>query len=102
MIRRIDLRGADAASVDYRASVPRAEFDVEAATHVVAPIIEAVRTGGADAGWHLKLPTGPDARTEVRMPLNDGPEPDEVPAELRDTVLAIVRDRRRRIRPSTR
>lgn len=48
------------------------------------------RTGGTDAGWHLKLPAGPDARTEVRAPL-DGNE--EVPAELRDVVLAIVRDR---------
>ena len=27
------------------------------------------RTGGLDAGWHLKLPAGPDARTEVtRLP----------------------------------
>ena len=25
------------------------------------------RTGGSDAGWHLKLPAGPDARTEVRL-----------------------------------
>ena len=24
------------------------------------------RTGGSDAGWHLKLPAGPGARTEVR------------------------------------
>ena len=48
------------------------------------------RTGGSDAGWHLKLPAGPDARTEVRAPLGDG---DEVPAELRDVVLALVRDR---------
>ncbi|BBY42075.1 CYTH and CHAD domain-containing protein [Mycolicibacterium celeriflavum] len=48
------------------------------------------RTGGADAGWHLKLPAGPDARTEVREPLG---EADEVPATLRDVVLAIVRDR---------
>ncbi|MGK2855182.1 MAG: CYTH domain-containing protein, partial [Microbacteriaceae bacterium] len=24
------------------------------------------RTGGADAGWHVKLPAGQDARTEVR------------------------------------
>jgi CHAD domain-containing protein len=46
------------------------------------------RTGGTDAGWHLKLPAGPDARTEVRAPLSD-----EVPEELRDVVLAIVRDR---------
>ncbi|CAB4687549.1 MAG: histidinol dehydrogenase [Actinobacteria bacterium] len=48
MIRRIDLRGAEA-PVDYRAAVPRAEFDVEAATHAVIPIIEAVRERGVEA-----------------------------------------------------
>ena len=51
-IRRIDLRGAagdGAAPVDYRAAVPRAEFDVEAATHAVRPIIDAVRERGVDA-----------------------------------------------------
>lgn len=50
------------------------------------------RTGGSDAGWHLKLPTGPEARTEVRMPL-DASGSDAVPEELVDVVLAIVRDR---------
>jgi CHAD domain-containing protein len=50
------------------------------------------RTGGPDAGWHLKLPAGPDARTEVRAPLDDG-EQHDVPTELLDVVLAIVRDR---------
>lgn len=49
MIRRIDLRGRPADSLDYRAVVPRAEFDIEAATHVVAPIIEAVRSRGVEA-----------------------------------------------------
>jgi CHAD domain-containing protein len=51
------------------------------------------RTGGEDAGWHLKLPAGPDARTEVRLPLGlaNGSEED-VPGELLDVVLAIVRD----------
>ena len=33
------------------------------------------RTGGPDAGWHLKLPAGPDARTEVRAPLDGGDAP---------------------------
>ena len=47
------------------------------------------RTGGGDAGWHLKLPAGPDARTEVRAPLGAEHDP---PAELIDVVLAIVRD----------
>ncbi|MCW2662840.1 MAG: hypothetical protein JWP83_3992 [Mycobacterium sp.] len=50
------------------------------------------RTGGHDAGWHLKLPSGPDARTEVGAPL-DASEQGTVPSELRDVVLAIVRER---------
>ena len=50
------------------------------------------RTGGLDAGWHLKLPAGSDARTEVRLPLSSE-APHQVPAELLDVVLAIVRDR---------
>ncbi|ALR11463.1 hypothetical protein MYCSP_08315 [Mycobacteroides saopaulense] len=48
------------------------------------------RTGGSDAGWHLKLPAGPDTRTELRLPL--GETGDTVPEELRDTVLAVVRE----------
>src|SRR5512142_2379161 len=27
------------------------------------------RTGGEDAGWHLKLPAGADTRDEIRLPL---------------------------------
>jgi CHAD domain-containing protein len=48
------------------------------------------RTGGSDEGWHVKLPAGPDSRTEVRAPLDGG---DGVPEALLDVVLAIVRDR---------
>jgi histidinol dehydrogenase len=40
---------SDGAPVDYRAVVPRADFDVEAALHVVRPICEAVRTRGVEA-----------------------------------------------------
>lgn len=46
------------------------------------------RTGGTDAGWHIKLPAGQDTRTEVRAPLEDA-----LPDEIRDVVAAIVRDR---------
>jgi histidinol dehydrogenase len=50
MIRRIDLRGAAPSEpVDYRAVVPRAEFDVEAAAHQVRPYLDAVRTRGVEA-----------------------------------------------------
>src|SRR5881628_45868 len=51
MIRRIDLRGGstDAVAPDYRALVPRADFDVEAALHVVRPICDDVRDRGVEA-----------------------------------------------------
>lgn len=49
MIQRIDLRGVDRGVVDYRAAVPRADFDVEAAVPAVHAICEAVRTRGLDA-----------------------------------------------------
>ncbi|GAA0283090.1 CYTH and CHAD domain-containing protein [Streptomyces polychromogenes] len=45
------------------------------------------RTGGEDAGWHLKLPVAPGVRDEVRTPLSDG-----IPPEL----AALVRSRTRR------
>jgi CHAD domain-containing protein len=48
------------------------------------------RTGGTDAGWHLKTPAGASSRTEHRLPLTDG---DDVPAELGAQVRSIVRTR---------
>ncbi|MET0765440.1 MAG: CYTH and CHAD domain-containing protein [Blastococcus sp.] len=47
------------------------------------------RTGGDDAGWHLKLPAGVGARSEVRMPL--GRATRTVPAALRQMVWARSR-----------
>lgn len=74
------------------------------------------RTGGPDAGWHLKLPSAADgdsaaapvggaartpvkARTEVGLPLSAG-EPGDIPAEL----LALTRGaaRGRPLRPVAR
>jgi len=45
------------------------------------------RTGGTDAGWHLKLPLGGDSRIEIRLP--PGRASRQVPAEL----AKLVRDR---------
>ncbi|WOX09655.1 CYTH and CHAD domain-containing protein [Streptomyces sp. N50] len=42
------------------------------------------RTGGDDAGWHLKVPVAPGVRDEIREPLSD-----TVP----DTLAALVRSR---------
>ncbi|RIJ69559.1 CHAD domain-containing protein [Nakamurella silvestris] len=48
------------------------------------------RTGGHDAGWHLKLPAGDDARTEYQVELGDSES--VVPAELLDHIRVLVRD----------
>ncbi|ELP68856.1 CHAD domain-containing protein [Streptomyces turgidiscabies] len=45
------------------------------------------RTGGSDAGWHLKLPVAPGVRDEIQVPLSD-----TVPDELAGLVRARVRE----------
>jgi CHAD domain-containing protein len=54
------------------------------------------RTGGDDAGWHLKLPAGPQTRQENRLP---GTSP-AVPEELAG--LVTVHTRGRPLRPVAR
>ena len=50
------------------------------------------RTGGTDAGWHLKLPAVQGARTEVGLPLASG-GPGNVPAEFVGLVRGAARGR---------
>src|SRR5688572_22006823 len=50
------------------------------------------RTGGEDAGWHVKLPRGADTRRELRWPL--GRATRTVPNDVLSPVRALVRDRR--------
>ena len=67
------------------------------------------RTGGADAGWHLKLPAADGARHELQLPLEDAAErldrtePDDGPAALGRRVpaqlLGLVRARLRGAEP---
>ena len=45
------------------------------------------RTGGSDAGWHLKFPVAPDIRDEIHAPLSD-----TLPRSLEGLVRARVRD----------
>lgn len=53
------------------------------------------RQGGADAGWHLKLPSGPDERTEYWLPLSAG-SGDQVPSDLAEMVGSHTKGRRLR------
>ncbi|WP_405932322.1 CHAD domain-containing protein [Streptomyces sp. NBC_00827] len=45
------------------------------------------RTGGSDAGWHLKLPVSQDVRDEIQAPLSD-----DLPRSLSGLVRSRVRD----------
>jgi CHAD domain-containing protein len=45
------------------------------------------RTGGADAGWHLKFPVSPGVRDEIRAPLSD-----TVPEDIAALVRSRIRD----------
>ncbi|MFJ8465180.1 CYTH and CHAD domain-containing protein [Streptomyces swartbergensis] len=45
------------------------------------------RTGGSDAGWHLKFPVAPGVRDEIHAPLSD-----TLPGDLAGLVRSRVRD----------
>ena len=97
MIRRIDLRGAasQGGPVDYRAAVPRAEFDVEAATHVVQPICDAVRTRGIDAITEFSERFDGVVQHDIRVPQD---AIDRALAELDPTLRAALEESVRRLR----
>ncbi|TQJ02116.1 histidinol dehydrogenase [Amycolatopsis cihanbeyliensis] len=49
MLNRTDLRGRVPSPAELRATLPRAEVDVDAALHQVRPVVEAVRDRGVPA-----------------------------------------------------
>jgi hypothetical protein len=59
-------------------------FDTADFRLAAAKITLRRRTGGTDAGWHLKLPVGVDSRREVHAPLGRGAS--RVPARLAELV----------------
>lgn len=66
-------------------------FDTAELALAAAGITVRRRTGGDDAGWHLKLPDGNGHRDELRVPL--GRAARTVPKPLRTVVRALSRDR---------
>lgn len=63
-------------------------FDTDDLRLAAAGLTLRRRTGGDDAGWHLKVPAGTDTRDEVRLP--PGRAVRTVPAPLRATVRAVT------------
>src|SRR5258708_7263767 len=81
-----------AAESDPEEQTLRAEYyDTDDLRRIRKGIALRRRTGGNDAGWHLKLPLGGDSRSEIRLP--PGRASRQVPAELAQLVLAFTRGR---------
>ena len=59
-------------------------FDTADFRLLAAKVTLRRRTGGTDAGWHLKLPAGVDSRREVHAPLGRGAG--RVPSRLAELV----------------
>jgi inorganic triphosphatase YgiF len=90
----------DLASADGIAAVRALEDEDLDATYYDTPDLSLARarttlrrrTGGRDAGWHLKLPVGGDTREEVHKPSRGGGT--TVPRDLAGLVRARVRGQR--------
>lgn len=74
--------------VEYRLEAEY--FDTEDLRLASREVTLRRRTGGSDAGWHLKLPAGSGERHEYHEPL--GQDSDRVPEELLRLVRVHVRD----------
>lgn len=68
-------------------------FDTEDLRLAAAGVTLRRRSGGNDAGWHLKLPVSRDERQELRLPLTAATG-DDAPEELLERVRVILRGRR--------
>lgn len=85
-----DLPGVGAVSAPETFRLDATYFDTEDLALIRHKITLRRRTGGADEGWHLKLPAGLDTRKEVREPLTPALE---VPAELSSRVARLTAGR---------
>ncbi|WP_454049533.1 CYTH and CHAD domain-containing protein [Cellulomonas sp. Marseille-Q8402] len=80
---------APATAAEQEVELAATYFDTDDLRLAAAGLTLRRRTGGDDAGWHLKVPAGTDTRSEVRVPA--GRAVRTVPAELRGTVRAVTR-----------
>ena len=90
------LRELGAASVTAPAEreLDAVYYDTDRLDLLHARVTLRRRTGGDDAGWHLKLPAGAGARTELRLPLSgNGSGGDDVPDGLAELVRGAARGR---------
>lgn len=85
-----ELPGVDRVEQPVEHRLEAVYFDTKDLVLAANHITLRRRTGGDDAGWHLKLPEGSDGRREIREPL--GEDPELVPRPLLQWVRVYVRD----------
>lgn len=83
-----DLPGVAAVAEPRRHALVATYFDTPDLRLAARGITLRRRRGGEDAGWHLKIPAGPDTKNELRAPLG---RPNVVPARLAGLVAAHTR-----------
>ena len=91
----VDLPRVAAESGEDEQVLDAEYYDTDDLRLVRAGITLRRRTGGSDAGWHLKLPAGPESRREIQVPL--GRAGRRVPEQL--AALVRVHTRGETLRP---
>ncbi|WAL67301.1 histidinol dehydrogenase [Amycolatopsis cynarae] len=89
MLNRTDLRGKVPSPAELRATLPRAEIDVDAALHQVRPLVEAIRERGVDAALEYTERFDRVRPETVRVPAG---ELDRALAELDPTVREAIEE----------
>ena len=84
----VEIPGVEHVAVPVSDHLEAVYFDTRTLTLAARRMTLRRRTGGADYGWHLKLPAGTDRRKELHAPLG---QPDTVPDELTDHVHVYTR-----------
>ena len=83
------IQGVDRVGQPVTEQLDAVYFDTEALALAARRITLRRRSGGPDAGWHLKLPVTAGERREIGEPL--GGDQDAVPELLRQLVLVHTR-----------
>ena len=83
-----EIKGVDDVAEPVTDHLEAVYFDTPSLALAARRLTLRRRTGGADAGWHLKLPAGTDQREEIHAPLG---QPETVPDELSAHVQVFTR-----------
>ena len=82
------LAGVSGVSGPRQEQLEAEYFDTDGLRLIRAGVTLRKRSGGHDAGWHLKLPAAGATRREIQVPLGSA---SDVPGELSDLVRAHTR-----------